>query len=111
MAKGRAPKHRGRNSAKKLLELLDGDQFRAAVRFSSDEVATIRRICTGRYVRNAAAIMNAFRMRAEYAYAKPAQGLDIVITEDREDPTDEEWAELTALRHKVRGEGGDPDAT
>lgn len=127
MAKGRATHHRGRKAARELvqeltgedgrpltdaelLRKLDGDQFRKAAQLSEGEMATLRRICSGQYVRNAAAIMNAIRMRVEYAYAKPAQGFDITVTDDREDPTDEEWEALTELRHKVRGRAGGADA-
>jgi ribosomal protein S13 len=105
VAIGRAQHRRGKKAAAEVLKQLDGDEFRKAAQLTDAEMATIRRICSGKYVRNAAAIMNAIRMRVEYAYAKPAQGFDITVTDEREEPTDEEWEALTQLRHQVRGKG------
>lgn len=111
MAKGRAPKTRGKSAAAELKRRLTEEEFRRRAQFTEDELKTLDRICSGKYVRNASAIMGAMKMRADFAYAKPKQELAVDVkdvTEQRE-ITDEEWERLAQLQHRVRQ--GEPGAT
>jgi hypothetical protein len=107
MAKGRAPKTRGRREADELVKRLAEPEFRERAQVTEKDMKQLDRICSGKYVRNASAIVAAFKMRAEFAYAKPRQDLGVElkdVTESRE-ITDEEWERLAKLEHEIRGEG------
>jgi hypothetical protein len=105
MAFAKAKKRNGTRQAKELLKRLDGDEFLKRVQLTESEVKVLDRICSGKYVRNAAAIMGALRTRIEYAYVKPRQELAIDVKDVTEshDITDEEWEATSRLTHVVRG--------
>lgn len=78
-------KKAGRKSAKKLQRRLNDDDFRKKVGFTDDQIKMLDRIASGRPPRNALAIMQAFKLKAEYGYSKPKQVLE--VDDKRDVPT------------------------
>jgi hypothetical protein len=64
---------RRKSLAREVKRYTDDPELRERLRPTEDELRTIDNICSGRYVRNASAIVAAFRHRLEFSLAKPPQ--------------------------------------
>lgn len=73
--KGRRP--RGTSAAEAFIKRLQEPAFRAAIQFSDEEMAILNKVACGWAPRNVATILAAMRLKAEYAYSKPKQEVEV----------------------------------
>lgn len=107
--RGRGPR---RPDAEELLRRLDEPEFRERMKLSEDEANALDRIASGQYVRNAASVIAAIRLKIESAYPKQPTRLDVRKVEEFEVQYDDGQAalDLASLTALPAGDDGGPSA-
>lgn len=63
--------------AKDLIARLEQPAFREAVQFTEQDLKALDQITSGKPPRNAWAIISGLRLKAEFAYARPKQEIEV----------------------------------
>ena len=67
----------GSRQAKKLRRRLKQEDFRRRVGFTDDQILMLDKIAEGRPPRNAMAIMQALKLKADFAYSRPKIPIEV----------------------------------